>query len=468
VPQKVFAFPEWRPDLAETGTLTVAKNVRAIGNGYAPVRAFSGMTAALPSAFVGGGAFVASDSTTHLLSATASDLYKYSGSAWNSLVAVATTARWYFDQFGDNVIYANGGQVGRYQMLAGTAAAIAGAPTNAVDIARVRDFAMCLTADDKARWSAFNDCTAWTIGTSQADEQPLLGGGKGVRIFGGEYGLILQKNAIKRVTYTGTPDIWFQFDEISSEIGCMAAGSACKVGRIVFFLSERGFMACDGENVIPLGTEKFNDWFFRTYSRTDIASMWSAVDPQKNLVMWGMPGNPGRIIAYNYDLKRATMIELALTGLFTGFTSSVTVDALDALYPSGLDSIPLSLDDPTFNGGNPLLFVVDASNVVGAFGGTPMEATVQIDNIEPSAGRRSRVRSARPVSDTISASLTLDARMRAGDAGNVIAAGSMRDNGKMPIRVNGRYLDAKLTIPAGSAWTYVQGVELEYEAGDGR
>jgi hypothetical protein len=44
----------------------------------------------------------------------------------------------------------------------------------------------------------------------------------------------------------------------------------------------------------------------------------------------------------------------------------------------------------------------------------------------------------------------------------------MRSNGKMPVRSNGRYNNVSLTIPAGEAWTYVKGVEVEFEAGDGR
>jgi hypothetical protein len=53
---------------------------------------------------------------------------------------------------------------------------------------------------------------------------------------------------------------------ISPEVGCMAAGSVCNIGRLIGFLSERGFMMCDGETVTPIGNTKLNDWFFKTYS----------------------------------------------------------------------------------------------------------------------------------------------------------------------------------------------------------
>jgi hypothetical protein len=58
--------------------------------------------------------------------------------------------------------------------------------------------------------------------------------------------------------------------------------------------------------------------------------------------------------------------------------------------------------------------------------------------------------------------------MRRGDGENVISTGTMRTNGKMPVRSNGRYNDITMIIPAGELWTDIQGVECEFEPGDGR
>ena len=180
-----------------------------------------------------------------------------------------------------------------------------------------------------------------------------------------------------------------------------------------------------------------------------------------------MPGTPGTIIAYNWVLKRATTFRVDVAGLFTGFTAGTSLDALDAIY-GDLDSIPISLDDPSLHGGNPILLIADSSNTLNALTGDNLEATLRIDNLEPTPGRRSRVREVRLVSDTIDASATIDARMRSGDAEGITSTGTMRSNGKLPIRANGRYNNLQVTIPAGAAWTYVQGCEIEFEAGDAR
>lgn len=457
---------DFAPSLAPSHSnhLTIAQNVRPIANGYAPVGDFLSVAGDLGAAFVGGGAFTGSDGNTTLLSATAAKLRKYTGS-WSDVLAVVTTGRWRFAQFGDNIVYANGGQVGKYGLITGTAGVIATAPTNATDVAQVRDVIMCITVDSYAKWTDINDCTNWTTG--QADNQPLLDGGPGVRIIGGEYGIILQKSAIRRVTYTGVTSVWFQFDVISPEIGCMAAGSVANTGRLIFFLSERGFELCDGESVVPIGEETVNRWFFDTYSRADIANIWSAVDPRRNEVLWGMPGSPGMILRYNWVLKKWSTTQTNISGLFTGLTSAVSIDALDAIY-GDIDHVTVSLDDPSLSGGNPILLVVNSSNVIGTLSGSNLEAKVQQKNIELSPGRRSRLRSIRPVTDATSASASINVKMKAGDAESLVSASTLVSNGKMPLRANGRYFDNTLTIPAGASWTYLQGCEYEFEPGDAR
>jgi hypothetical protein len=468
VPATVVPFGEWKPDLADTPDhLKAATNVRAIANGYAPVRSFNAMTPTLAGDFQGGGAFVDSTGTTHFVAAKTDDFLTYSGTGWSGHIGgLATTRRWYFAQFGDNLAIANGGALIRYRLTDGTYTNPTDAPTNAIDVAAIGDFVVALTDDHQVKWSEFNNLDEWTGGENQADNQPLLDGGPGVRIAGGEYGLIFQKECIRRMQYVGG-DAVFQFDKISPEIGIMAAGSLATIGRLSFFLSERGFQMCNGVEVTPIGDEKFNRWFFSTYSREDIANIWAAVNPRTSEVMWAMPGTPGKVICYNWVLGRPTMLELEVSGMFNGFTANVSIDALDALYPTGLDDIPLSLDDPAFNGGNPLLLIVNADDEIGTLSGDYLEASLTVPCVEPTPGRRSRIRSIRLVGDPTEAEITVDARMRRGDAESIRTAGSMRLNGKCNIRSNGRFNDVTVVIPSHD-WDDVQGVEIEFEAGDGR
>jgi hypothetical protein len=441
--------------------------VRAIANGYAPVPAFSAITPTLGGQFTGGGAFVQSNGTAHVLAARSDALRVFSTGAWSDiLTSLATSSRWYFTQFGDRVIFAHGGQLSTYIMATGVGQELSGAPSNAIDVATVRDFVVCLTDDHRVVWSEFNDSEGWTPGENQSDEQPLLDGGAGVRIVGGEYALILQKNCIRRAQYVGG-DVVFQFDVISPEIGCMADGSVASIGRLVFFLSERGFQMCNGVEITPIGDEKVNRWFFSQYSREDIEGIWSAIDPRASEVYWAMPGTPGQLVVYNWVLQRWWTARVDVTGAFPGATPNVSIDAIDATY-GDLDSIPGSLDDPMFSGGNPMLLLVDGSHVVGTLAGANMEAALTVKNIEPTPGKRSRVRAVRMITDALTTHVALLPRLNRGDAESVVWSGTARGNGKKNVRANGRYIDVVVGIAAGETWSDVQGCEIEFEAGDGR
>jgi hypothetical protein len=444
--------------------------VLAIASGYGPVKGPQAVTSALNSAFLGGGSFVDSTgSSTLLIADNDFGLRSYDGAGWSDEIFSPGSTRWRFAQFGDNVLLAHGVQVLSFDLLASNYIIPVDGP-DLIDVAQARDFVMGITTDNALQWSQFNDSGRWTTGTNQADKQPSLWG-RLKRIVGGEYVIAITDRSVVRGTYVGVEgglDVIWQFDEISQETGCMAEGSVCNVGRLIFFLSERGFMMCDGNEVVPIADEKFNRWFFSTYSRSDIANIWSAIDPRNSVVLWAMPGTPGKVIAYNWVLKRATTFELSVSGLFAGYTSGTPLDALDAVYPGGIDLLPVSLDDPSLQGGNPILLIVDGDNAVNALTGDSLEPTLRLDNIEPTPGKRSRIRSIRLVSDTTDASATIDARMRVGDAESVTSAASMRSNGKLPIRANGRYNNLTVTIPAGTDWSFIQGCEIEFEAGDGR
>jgi hypothetical protein len=468
VPSTIYPLEEWLPD--NPGGLQVAQNVRAIAKGYGPIGAPQAVTAAVPgAAFNGGAAFIASDGGASLfVSRTDGAFYKYNGTAWTFVFTTSPTTQMRFAQFGDNILIAPGNTIASYGLISGVSSNPTSAP-QAIDIAQTRDFVMAITTDNALQWCQFNNSADWTTGTNQADKQPSLWGTL-KRIVGGEYVIALTDKGVVRGTYVGVAgglDIIWQFDQISAEVGCMASGSVCNVGRIVFFLSERGFQMCDGNEVIPIADEKINRWFFSTYSRDDIANIWAAVDPRYSEALWAMPGSPGRILAYNWVLKRWTVRQMNVTGMMSGYTSGVSLDALDAIY-GNLDAMTISLDDPSLQGGNPMLMVVDNSNVLNALTGSNLEATLMLENIEPSPGRRSRIRSVRLVTDATDGSITIDARMNAGDAQGIVSAATLRSNGKFPIRSNGRYNNITAVIPAGAAWTYVQGCELEFEPGDGR
>jgi hypothetical protein len=428
-------FPPFLPDLSAIGGgLNVCNNTYPKVDGYGPIPGVTTFSAALTGTFKGGASFIAKDGNSSLLVGTSTNLLKYSGATWTSLVAsLAIAEHWRFAQFGDYVIGVNGSVTKGVDLVAGTAATLTDAPTGKV-IAIVGDFVVI--GQDSGDLTGIytseeGNHTAWDVVTTGATYQPMLAGGEVMGLGGGEYGVILQRNRIVRMSRTGDTTappntVPFAYDVIADNIGCASKGSVAQHDNRVFFLSDAGFK-----------------------------------------VIWCVPGSPGKLWIYNWELDRWATATLNLDGVFSGFTSSVDLETLAVTY-TDLDAMTISLDDPRWAGGNPRLYAVQAG-AVGTFFGANLEATFSFSFSELTNARYSRISSVRPVGDvTAGLTLSLDARARLGDAENVKTVTDLRTSGIMPIRHSGRYVKPSLTIAAGATWGYISALEFEGEAGGRR
>lgn len=461
---------EWLPDQPANGHngLTMARNVFATPLGYGPVKAYSVVTTALPSTWTGGRTFVGVDGTVALLSGTAAGLYLYTSPTWTSKYSGSYSNPWQFAQFGDMAIGVQGSAPVKYTIASGTGALLGGTPPNGRYISTTKDFVVISGVDSanaKVYWSAINNAEGWTIGTNQCDAQTLPDGGKVTGLAGGEYMLVFQREQIWRGQYVGTPLI-FQFDKISQGIGCISARSIAQVGRTVYFVSQRGFMAFTDGQIQMIGANKVDATFFKQYSLADIESQITvAVDPIRKVVAWAMPR---RLWLYNWELDRWTDVEGDFFGVSTGADQSYTLEQIAALYPS-IENVPTSLDDPIWQGGNVFLMIVANDGTLGSFGAsTTLQAILEYPNLEPGQGRATRVRSVRLDTDATSgARLSIYGRPRLGDPGTEFLGSSIRANGDMPVRAQGRYLQPRLIFDAGASWSYVNAFEFVQAARGG-
>ena len=452
------------------GGLSVAQNVLPIVGGYGPLKSFYSISDALANTFAGGGSFVASDGNSYLLVGTDDGLEKYSGGTWTNLVTGMTvTGHWRFTQFGDYVVGVNG-SVTKVTALAGgsgTTTTLASAPAG-VCVATVGDYVVIgQDAGDLTciYTSGTNDHTDWDIVSGTATYQPMLEGGEVMGLAGGEYGVILQRQRLVRMSVTGDATAPFTYDPITDNVGCASKGSVCQAGRTVYFLSDRGFMALDdGQALRPIGSERVDRTFQNRILATDYERIFSAVDPQRKLVYWMVPGAPSYVLIYNFALDKWSEAEFTADGLFPGFTSSTGLDTLAATY-TNIDTMTISLDDPRWRGGAPAMYLVQ-SGELGTFDGDNLAATMEGSFSEYVPGRVTRFRAIRPISDSTSLGISLDCRARVSDSANVKVASDLRASGIMPIRASGRFIKFKWT-DSGS-WSFAQGFIPEVEAGGER
>lgn len=459
---------EYRPDTAPflTNDLSVAKNVYATSNGYAPVKSPTQIAPALSGTFKGAAAFISSSGGPRVLAGDTTNLYRLTGGTWTSVIgSLSVNTFWQFAQFGDHIICANGGAPIDFDLLLGTAAPVSGSPPSADLVAVVRDFVVLGRAGGDAitvAWSDLGDHTIWTPGTGQAGQQPIYQGGKVMGLTGGEYGLVLQRFAITRMSYTGDATDPFQFDTISSNYGCAAEKSVAQAGDLVFFWSDRGFVQVQAGQIAPIGIEKIDKTFRDAYTAADLINLWTAIDPERTLVLWCMPG---RVFCYNWTIQRWTTWEIPVQAVFQFFTQSMTLTQIDALY-GDIDHIPYSLDHPIFAGGQPRPAFIGLDGAFNVLSGPNLGASLKPGSMELSPGRKSRLRMARPLTDAMDGvTLRLFSGERLGENYGFEDYIYVSSNGDMPIRVNARYLRPEMDIAAGSVWTYCQGAEFTGVAG---
>jgi hypothetical protein len=457
-----------KPDHLQEG-LQLANNVYPAANGYRPVKAFAAITDPLDEPFKGGATLVGSDGTVQLLAGTSTDLYRFNGSLeWDSILGSLTAGRWFFTKYGDYGIGTYGGQPVEIDLLNGTAVALGGSPPDAEGCMTVRDFLVLLKCDgfnNILEWSGFRDREEWADGTNQSGQQALLEGGEITGWAGGEYGLVFQRSRIVRMSYIGDPVIW-QFDEISANVGCVTPGAVAQMGRLVFFLSHRGFQVTDGNDVKAIGDERVDRTFLEQFSPDDLEEMYATVDPKAQIVTFVMPNQQ---FHYHVTLDRWTTGNQAVKAAFPGYTAGVNLDQLDAIF-GDLDSMgTISLDDPRFKGGDPQQLFVNADDEVGALTGDNIEASFQMPFVEMITARGTRVRSVRPISDAeTGVTVQFNTRQKLGTAGTTRSYDTMRSSGDIPCRISGRYIRPRVTIEAGADWNYFLGLDFNMMAAGAR
>lgn len=476
-------FGEWLPDQPDFQNVgaTEAKNVIASASGYTPIKELEALSTAADNRIRG--IFPAKDTSSnvklfvgdggklYLFDQTDSGLDDVSVGGGYSLTS---EDYWRFVQFGSYVVAVGGTNVATQKFLLGTDtafSALSGAP-KARFVANVRDFVMTAHIDEsgtttpfRVRWSAINDTTSWTIGTNQADSQDIADAGEITGLVGGEYATILLERAIVRATYVGTPLI-FQFDKVETTRGCQFPGSVANVGHTVYYLSNDGFYAFDGQQSRPIGAEKVNRWFLDEFDAQNSDRMSCAVDPQQQVVMWSFVSNsatavePDKVLIYNYALDRWSYGEFETEFLAPYFTAGYTVEQLDNIS-SSIETLPASLDSDLYKGGG-YIFGGSKDKKLHSFTGTSIAATVETAEFSISQKRHGILNRVIPMTQGGTVTAQVGTRNRQTDSQTFGTASSLNTQGFCPVRAQGRFHIVRCNLTGN--WSFAQGVDIDGKA----
>ena len=530
MPTQRIQFKDWLPDQPSIlDTVSEANNVTPLAIGYGPFKSavnYSGSaTEALNNCFaakVNADVSVFAGGATKLFKVSSTDLTMEDVSKASGYTGIN---RWQFAQFGNYALASNGSEKIQYYDVNSSTdfADLAAAAPIAKYITVVRDFVVGAnigngTYPSRVNWSDINDPTDWTAGgASQSDFQELPDGGDITGITGGEFGIVFLEKAIVRMSYIGSP-LFFQFDTISRNVGCVEGSSIAQYGGITYFLSDDGFYSCNGQQIIGIGSEKVDRYFYSNANIGDLDSISAAVDPERNLIIWNYTTTSGNraLIIYNFETQKWSEADTDVDYLSTLATTGTTLDAIDTAYNitagsfvvgksytirsvgttnytligavantvgvlftatgvgSGtgvaidmaasaaalktIDTLTTTLDDRLYAGGKFLFGGVRDTKVI-TYTGTPVTATITTNDLE--YGYNSVLTLIRPSIDNGSANVSVASRRMLDDTITYSTAISASQENRCAIRSAGRYHRISIT-PTGANWHSAIGLDLDY------
>jgi hypothetical protein len=475
-------FGDYRPDLSayQGASSQVIQNVVPRGDGYGPFADFTPFTSALPAACRGFFYARKTDGSIAVFAGTASKLYQLSNTdlSWTDVsksggtyTALPSSDHWQFAQFGNLVIAVEANTVPQvFDLTSSTAFAdLAGSPPQARYIAVVGRFVVLsglLSTPYRIQWSGLNAVTTWTSGINSSDFQDLPDGGIVRGVAGGEYGVIFQETAMRRMVYVPGSPVIFNIERITEDKGLMAPYSLIRAADKIFFLSPQGFQGMISTGApAAIGKERFDRTFFADYDSGSIQMIIGAADPAQTRIYWayksssGTTGQFDKVLCYDYALDRASIIGMRGEYLASLARPGLTLESLDAISGS-LDALAFSLDDVS-TAALSKLSAVGPVHKLGFFTGDNLEAT--LDTAEQTLdGSRVRVKGLRPVTDAATCYGSVGARENLQSAVSYSTEQSVNARGLCPANVSTRLARGRLRVPASTAWTFASGVEPDF------
>ena len=474
-------FGEWLPDrpARDNPGATEARNVVPIAGGYGPTRSLVTYTNALTARCRGAASGIASDLGVQTFAGDETKLYQLTDSTWADVSKMGgyTTGadeRWAFAEFGrdDRQLIATNFSDDVQTWTLGSSSVFADLSATcpkARHLGVVRDFLVLGNVNDstdgavpsRVAWGPIgNPAGVWTPSVStQAGEQDLATGGEIQAVVGGEYGSIICRSAIHRMTYIGG-ELIFQFDEVVRNRGCVAPGSVATQGGLTIFLAEDGFVAFDGASLTNIGANKVDQWFIDNVNSGEYGRLSAAIDPERKLYYCAFPNiaaSPAIIIVFNWELGRWSYIEQECDLLARVLSPGFTLEGLVNIS-STLEGLPASLDSRQWQGGALTLGAFATDYKLGSFGGDTKAAVLDTPEVQLSDPRRTFVNGVRPIVDG-TATVSLGTRERPTDAVTWTSAVDPNSRtGVAPFRSDARYHRAR--VKTSGDFRFAQGVDI--------
>lgn len=482
----IIKFQDWQPDSADYGTLgsVTVVNVAPAQYGFQPWPDFANVSSAVAARPLGGIEAFDKDQISYMYAGSAAKLYQLDPTdlTWTDTTNIGgdyTTASgedWSFARWENKILGVN--FTNSPQQITMGAANFSDLTTafRARNIAVVRDFVVASNTYDatdgnvpnRVRWSAIGDETDWTVSASTlSDYRDLTTGGSIRKIVGGEVGIIVSERSIFRMSFVGAPTV-FQIDEIQPDIGTIAGGSVTNLGDSVFMISAQGFIEVSGggTGILPIGAGKVDQWFFDDYD-SDYPERISAIaDPANNRIVWSYPGRsnvsgrPNKMLVFDRTFQKWSLIEQEVELLMRSKGFSFTLDQLDALGFTNLDTMTISLDDSAFKSLSSQIAGFSSDFKLGFFSGANKTATLETAESQLNEGYMTALNAFSPMVDGATVTANIGYRNRLSDAVTWGSDLTQSSSGRFTVRANAKYHRFRLNV-TGDSWLDAIGVQID-------
>lgn len=480
----VLRFLDWTPDAADlgsTGAIT-ATNALPSRDGYQPFKSLSIVSDAIDDRPLGGIEEFGTDGTAYLYVGDETSLYVYVGPTWTDksgatyTTDVANGEAWEFCRWENKVLAVNYSDNPQQIALGGAAFSNLTTALKARHIAVIRDFVVMGNTYDgsdgavpnRVRWSAIGDETDWTVSASTlSDYRDLTTGGAVQKILGGEVGIIVSERSVFRMSFIGAPVV-FQIDEILPDVGAIAPGTVCRLGDNVYFVSTQGFVELTGggTGVNYIGAGRTDRYFLEDLDPDYLHRISCLADPTGNRIAWAYPGagssagTPNKIIIYDRTFQKWTLIEQEVELLLRSRGASVTLEDLDGLGYTNIDTMDVSLDSALFKGPAVQFAAFNTAKKMGYFRGSNKTATLVTQESEIYSGYNCALSAFRPLVDQGTITARIGTRRRLTDEVEWSTSLTQSTSGRFTKRSNARFHRFELTI-TGTTWTDALGVMID-------
>ena len=484
-------LPPYQPDVASVDAASsgLALNVVPRADGYGPVRAPVPLSGPLPDACRG---FVAVASPRFgfisYFAGTRTRLYRYNTTTtgWDDVSGprsggVPDGDSWQFALFGAKLVAVHLGLTPQVMDIERdrTFRDLGGGPPRARAVGTVGGFLVLAGlggAPNAVRWSDLENPEFWDQGLRtdghQADGQVFPEGGAVTGFAGGEFGVVFQERAIRRLTYSpGSPTV-FDTSVVEENRGAVAPWAIVKVGPSAFFADRDGFYQFAGGVSKPIGAERVNRTFLEAVDPSRHPSTIAVRDVLGPRVIFcyrtkaadpALPALLDAALVYDWQLDRWSALAIAVQA---GMATATPPVSLDAPGSDGVDNTALSFDDPSFAGGIPALGFVTADNRLALLTGAPLEASLATADAMLARPNRAFARGVRLDADADDWRVAVGARETLRQADPVAYRPETAPTVERfaPCRVSGRYHRIRVRIPAGTPWSYATAVEVDATA----